>query len=169
MEQLPLVQCAPGARAPWHPGGMTAAGQTASSGGADAASDPRAATDPGATADPGKAAPAGWVRAETVERLQQAMGSLGTAAMASMEERLPWFRSMSAEHRSWIGLVAQAGIAAFVDWVKHPERGRAAVAGEGFGTAPRELARAASPQQAGGVVRGTLHVFEARVAELAGP
>jgi DNA-binding PucR family transcriptional regulator len=148
---------------------MTAAGQTANNGGADAAADPRAATDPGATADPGKAAPAGWVRAETVERLQQAMGSLGTAAMASMEERLPWFRSMSAEHRSWIGLVAQAGIAAFVDWVKHPERGRAAVAGEVFGTAPRELARAVSLQQAVEMVRVTIDVVEARVDELAAP
>ena len=50
------------------------------------------------------------------------MGALGTAAMASMEQRLPWFRALSAEDRSWIGLVAQAGIAAFVDWVKHPQR-----------------------------------------------
>ena len=53
------------------------------------------------------------VREETISRLQRAMGSLGTAAMASMEERLPWFRDMSAENRSWVGLVAQAGIAAF--------------------------------------------------------
>src|SRR5580693_3244105 len=59
------------------------------------------------------------VRPETVRRLEQAMGSLGTAAMASMEQRLPWFRALPAENRSWIGLVAQAGIAAFVDWVKH--------------------------------------------------
>ena len=50
------------------------------------------------------------------------MGALGTAAMASMDQRLLWFRAMSAENRSWLGLVAQAGVAAFVDWVKHPER-----------------------------------------------
>ena len=68
------------------------------------------------------------VRAETIRRLEQAMGALGTAAMASMEQRLPWFRALPAENRSWIGLVAQAGIAAFVDWVKHPQR-RPAVAG----------------------------------------
>src|SRR5262245_57915530 len=133
---------------------MTAAGQTASGAGA---------------AEPGKDAPAGWVRAETVERLQRAMGSLGTAAMASMEERLPWFRGMSAENRSWIGLVAQAGIAAFVGWVNHRERGRAAVAGEVFGTAPRELARAVSLQQAVEMVRVTIDVVEARVDELAAP
>jgi hypothetical protein len=97
------------------------------------------------------------------------MGSLGTAAMTSMEQRLPWFRGMSAENRSWVGLVAQAGIAAFVDWVKHPERGRSAVAGEVFGTAPRELARAVSLQQAVEMVRVTIDVVEARVDELAAP
>jgi len=68
------------------------------------------------------AAPSGLVRDETVRRLEQNMGALGTAAMASMEQRLPWFRALPAENRSWIGLVAQAGIAAFVDWVKHPQR-----------------------------------------------
>jgi hypothetical protein len=97
------------------------------------------------------------------------MGELGTAAMAAMEQRLPWFRAMSAENRSWIGLVAQAGIAAFVDWVKHPERGRPAVAGEVFGTAPRELARAVSLQQAVEMVRITIDVVEARVNRLAAP
>ena len=69
------------------------------------------------------------------------MSALGAASMASMDKRLPWFRALSAENRSWLGLVAQAGVAAFVDWVKHPERGRPAVAGEVFGTAPRELGR----------------------------
>src|ERR1700727_2831482 len=115
------------------------------------------------------AAPPGRVRAETVQRLERAMGSLGTAAMASMEERLSWFRSMSAENRSWIGLVAQAGIAAFVDWVTHPKRGRPSVAVEVFGTAPRELARAVSLQQAVEMVRIIIDVVETQVDELAAP
>jgi len=97
------------------------------------------------------------------------MSSLGTAAMASMDRRLPWFRRMSAENRSWIGLVAQAGVAAFVDWIKHPERGRPAVAGEVFGTAPRELARAVSLQQAVEMLRVIIDVVEAQVDELAAP
>jgi hypothetical protein len=97
------------------------------------------------------------------------MGSLGTDAISSMDQRLAWFRGMSAENRSWIGLVAQAGIAAFVDWVKHPGRGRMSVAGEVFGTAPRELARAVSLQQTVEMVRITIDVVEARVDELAAP
>ena len=109
------------------------------------------------------------VQAETVRRLERATGALGTAAMAAMDERLPWFAAMSAENRSWLGLVAQAGIAAFVDWVKHPERARPAVTGEVFGTAPRELARAVSLQQAVEMVRVIIDVVEARVDELAAP
>jgi len=122
---------------------------------------------PGHAPEPGVPAPAGAagvragpvhaqpVRAETVRRLEQAMGALGTAAMASMEERLPWFRALPAENRSWIGLVAQAGIAA--------------VAGEVFGTAPRELARAVSLQQTVEMVRITIDVVEAQVDQLAAP
>jgi hypothetical protein len=111
----------------------------------------------------------GRVRDETIARLEQSMGALGAAAMASMDRRLPWFRKMSAENRSWLGLVAQAGVAAFVDWVKHPERSRPAVAGEVFGTAPRELARSVSLQQAVEMVRVIIDVVEAEVGDLAAP
>jgi hypothetical protein len=111
----------------------------------------------------------GRVRADTITRLEQAMGALGTAAMTSMDRRLSWFRSMSAENRSWLGLVAQAGVAAFVDWIKHPERTRPAVAGEVFGTAPRELARAVTLQQAVEMVRVIVDVVEAQVDDLAAP
>jgi hypothetical protein len=109
------------------------------------------------------------VRDETMTRLEQAMGSLGTAAMVAMDRRLPWFRDMSAEHRSWLGLLAQAGVAAFVDWIKHPERNRPAVGGEVFGTAPREMARAVTLQQAVEMVRVVVDVVEAKVDELAVP
>ncbi|HEY3732872.1 MAG TPA: helix-turn-helix domain-containing protein [Streptosporangiaceae bacterium] len=109
------------------------------------------------------------MRAETVRRLERATGALGSAAMTAMDTRLPWFAAMSAENRSWLGLVAQAGIAAFVDWVKHPERTRPAVTGEVFGTAPRELARAVSLQQAVEMVRVIIDVVEAKVDTLAAP
>ncbi len=111
----------------------------------------------------------GRVSDATISRLEAATGSLGTAAMTSMDRRLPWFRAMSAENRSWLGLLAQAGIAAFVDWIKHPERTRPAVAGEVFGTAPRELARAVSLQQAVEMVRVIVDVVEAQVDDLAVP
>src|ERR1700678_4591290 len=108
------------------------------------------------------------VDAETVRRMERATGTLGTAAIAAMDARLPWYRKMSAEHRSWLGLVAQAGIAAFLDWIRHPERNRPAVT-EVFGTAPRELARAVSLQHAVEMVRVIIDAVEAQVDELAAP
>ncbi|HEY2441902.1 MAG TPA: helix-turn-helix domain-containing protein [Streptosporangiaceae bacterium] len=109
------------------------------------------------------------MRAETVSRLERATSALGSAAMTAMDTRLPWFAAMSAENRSWLGLVAQAAIASFVDWLKHPERTRPAVTGEVFGTAPRELARAVSLQHAVEMVRVIIDVVEARVDTLAAP
>ncbi len=108
------------------------------------------------------------VNAETVRRIERATGALGTAAIAAMDKRLPWYRNMSAENRSWLGLVAQAGIAAFVDWIRHPERNRPAVT-EVFGTAPRELARAVSLQHVVEMVRVIIDAVEAQVEELAAP
>jgi hypothetical protein len=128
------------------------------------------ATRPGGPGKDGRhGAGSSRVHAETVARIERSMGTLGTAAMAAMDKRLPWFRTMSAENRSWLGLVAQAGIAAFVDWIRHPERERPAVAGEVFGTAPRELARAVSLQQAVEMVRVIIDVVESQVDELAAP
>ncbi|GAA3727511.1 PucR family transcriptional regulator [Salinactinospora qingdaonensis] len=109
------------------------------------------------------------VHAETVRRLERAMGSLGTAAVARMERRLPWFRAMSAEDRSWVGLVAQSGVAAFVDWFKSPRRSRPAIAVEVFGTAPRELTRSVTLQQTVEMTRVVIDVVEAQLEELAAP
>ena len=108
------------------------------------------------------------MNAETVRRIERATGALGTAAIAAMDKRLPWFRSMSAENRSWLGLVAQAAIAAFLDWIRHPERNRPAVT-QVFGTAPRELARAVSLQHAVEMMRVIIDAVEAQVDELAAP
>jgi DNA-binding PucR family transcriptional regulator len=108
------------------------------------------------------------VNAETVRRVERATGALGTAAIAAMDNRLPWYRNMSAENRSWLGLVAQAAIAAFLDWLRHPERNRPAVT-EVFGTAPRELARAVNLQHAVQMVRVIIDAVEAQVEDLAAP
>jgi hypothetical protein len=109
------------------------------------------------------------IRELTTKRLEQAMGSFGTAVLAQMEEQLPWFRRMLPDHRSWIGLVAQAGIAAFVEWFKNAETTRPAIAGEVFGTAPRDLLRAVRLQQTIDLVRVIIDVVEVRLDDLAAP
>ncbi|XVQ09017.1 PucR family transcriptional regulator [Spirillospora sp. CA-255316] len=109
------------------------------------------------------------IREQTTERLERAMGTFGTAALARMEEQLPWFRRMPPDQRSWIGLVAQAGIAAFVEWFKSAERTRPALAGEVFGTAPRELLRSMKLQHTIDMIRVIIDVVETRLDELAVP
>lgn len=109
------------------------------------------------------------MREDTARRLDRAMGSLGTAAMARMEEQLAWYRALSAEDRSWVGLVAQAGIAAFVEWFGHFGQGRPTPSIEFFGTAPRELKRSVSLQQTVDLVRIVVEVVEAEVEDLAAP
>jgi DNA-binding PucR family transcriptional regulator len=116
----------------------------------------------------GAGRPGPRVNAETVRRMERATGALGSAAIAAMDKRLPWFRNMSAENRSWLGLVAQAAIAAFLDWIRHPERHRPAVT-QVFGTAPRELARAVSLQHAVEMMRVIIDAVEAQVDGLAAP
>jgi hypothetical protein len=109
------------------------------------------------------------VREDTTRRLERGMGALGTAVMTRMDERLPWFRALSAGDRSWVGLVAQAGIAAFVEWFQHAGEGRPTPNIEFFGTAPRELKRSISLQQTVDIVRVVVEVVEAQVDELAAP
>ena len=66
------------------------------------------------------------------------MGGLATAAIARMDESLPWYRAMPAENRSWVGLVAQAGIASFTAWYRRPAAATSIIA-DVFGPAPRAL------------------------------
>src|SRR5690349_9422181 len=85
-----------------------------------------------------------------------------------MSEDLPWFRALPAQERSWIGLIAGAGISSFVDWLKEPGTNPTVVANV-FGTAPRELAGIVSLQQTVEMVRTTIAVIEDSVESLAGP
>ena len=104
----------------------------------------------------------------TVQRFERAIGQLGAAAIQRMDETLPWYRAMPPEERSWVGLVAQAGIAAFIEWFRDPSPGLAITA-DVFGTAPRELARAVTLQQTVELIRATIGIVEEQARELAAP
>lgn len=93
---------------------------------------------------------------------------LASAAVTRMEETLGWFRAMPAEERSWITVVAQAGINAFVEWSADPRRTEALTT-DVFGTAPRALARVVTLKQTVELVRVTIEVVEEHAAELAAP
>jgi hypothetical protein len=103
-------------------------------------------------------------RARSVRDLHRATGQLSTAAMARMEDDMPWFADLSAEDRSWVGVIVQAGIKSFIDWYaeepRHPELDGNAVAAQVFGAAPRTLAGVISLQQTVDLVRLGIEVVE---------
>lgn len=105
-------------------------------------------------------------RAAAVRRLEKAISSLGVAAIQRMEERLAWYRAMPPDNRSWIGLVVQAGIAAFVEWFRNPQD-RTAISADVFGTAPRELTRSVTLRQTVELVRTTIEVVEEGIGQIA--
>jgi DNA-binding PucR family transcriptional regulator len=106
--------------------------------------------------------------AATLRRLEKSAGTLAAAAITRMDQSLPWYRAMPPENRSWIGLVAQAGIAAFTEWFRHPEAPQA-ISTDVFGTAPRELTRAITLRQTVEMVRTTIEVVEEAIEDVAAP
>jgi DNA-binding PucR family transcriptional regulator len=106
--------------------------------------------------------------AETRARVARAAGDLGAAAVRQMEADHEWFRALSAENRSWVGLVAQAGISSFIDWFG-ADRERPAVTADVFGTAPRELTRSISLAQTLGLLRTVIGVVEREIHDIAAP
>ncbi|HEX2361209.1 MAG TPA: helix-turn-helix domain-containing protein [Jiangellaceae bacterium] len=105
-------------------------------------------------------------RIRTARQLERASGALSTASIARIEERLPWYRAMPPDERSWVGLIIQAGIAAFLEWYRNPDSGRPAVTVDVFGTAPRELTRAITLEQTVEMVRVAIDVVEEAVTDL---
>ena len=96
------------------------------------------------------------------------MGQLATATTARMERELEWYRELSAEDRSWIGLIAQNGIASFATWFRHPQP-VGTLAQTVFGHAPRALTRVVSLHQTVELVRTTIDAVEEDVDKLLGP
>jgi hypothetical protein len=103
---------------------------------------------------------------ETIRRVEQAAGKLASQSVARMDEELGWFRKLPADQRSWVSLVAQAGIASFVEWMRSPDD-MLRLTGEVFGTAPRELARSVTLQQTVELVQQTITVTEQQLSTLA--
>src|SRR5690625_3649123 len=82
---------------------------------------------------------------DVVRRLRGGTDLLTTAALKRLDAEVPWYRELAAEDRSWIGLVAQSGIAAFITWYEQPSAATYNAA-EIFRAAPPELTRSISLQ-----------------------
>lgn len=105
-------------------------------------------------------------RADTARRLERASGQLATSVTAHLDDRLEWFRELPADERSWVGLIAQAGIAGVIAWYRDPDAGQALGV---FSSAPRELAGAITLEQTVEMVRCTVDLLERALPEIAGP
>jgi len=104
---------------------------------------------------------------ETVRRIEQATGRLATQSVARMDDELPWFRELPSDQRSWVTLVAQAGLQSFVDWLRSPDD-VLRLTGEVFAAAPQAMARSVTLQQTVELVRTAIAVAEENLPTLAG-
>jgi hypothetical protein len=104
-------------------------------------------------------------------QLQRSTGHLATAATTRMEVDLPWFRALTAQERSWVGLMVQAGIQGFVQWYAAGpgEVVKTDLAATIFGAAPRAMAGAITLQQTVDLVRLSIDVVESSLDDLLDP
>ncbi|MFJ6132715.1 helix-turn-helix domain-containing protein [Janibacter terrae] len=108
----------------------------------------------------------GLVSLTTRRQVRRSGGELATAATQRLEATHEWYTRLSAQERSWVALVAQAGISNFIDWLDgiEPADTRAT-----FGAAPRELTRTINLAQTLELARTVVDVVEEQVESLARP
>lgn len=105
-------------------------------------------------------------RATIAKRLAGAAADLTTEALAQIAARHPWFGELDAEHRSWVTLVARAGIDGFVHWFA--EEGRDVNPSAVFDAAPRALMRRITLHQSVDLIRTTIDTVEGQLESLVG-
>jgi hypothetical protein len=103
----------------------------------------------------------------TWQRVQRSSSSLSRQAVRAMED-LPWFAALHPEQRSYVGLVLQAALSTFAQWLRTPGQ-PLPVGPEVFAAAPRELARAVNLKQTVQLIRVAVGVVEQAVPTLAAP
>lgn len=108
----------------------------------------------------------GLVSLTTRRQVRRKGGDLARAATQRLEAQHDWYARLTAQERSWVGLVAQAGIANFIQWLDGEESADTRTT---FGAAPRELTRTISLAQTLELARSVVEVVEEHVEELAKP
>lgn len=104
-------------------------------------------------------------RAAITSRLNSHIGQITTKVVEAMEARHPWFMQMGADDRSWITLVARAGIDNFVEWF-NDDSSDTADPRKLFNAAPRALTRKVSLHQTVDLVRTTIDVVGEQISVL---
>lgn len=126
---------------------------------------PVAETDTGPVASGSPDSPARPLRPGTLRRIERHAGALASSAVTRMDETLPWFRALPADQRSWVMLVAQAGVRSLVEWLRSggTVAASAEISDEVFAAAPRALARVITLTHTVQLIKVTIDVAEAEV------
>ncbi|TFI44258.1 PucR family transcriptional regulator, partial [Micrococcus endophyticus] len=98
-------------------------------------------------------------------RLRSHLGALNTAVLQRLDATLPWYRGLTPDERSALGLVAQRALQGFISWFDRPTTA-GHVLQDVFGPAPTDLTRAISLKRALQLIRTMVDVVETRVPEL---
>jgi DNA-binding PucR family transcriptional regulator len=104
--------------------------------------------------------------ARTMRKIERASGSLATASVSEMEERLPWFARMPADQRASVLLLIQNGVAGFVEWL-HDRQQAIRLTADAFRSAPKDISRWVSLRQTVELVRIALELFEEQMPQMA--
>lgn len=116
--------------------------------------------------EPADANTAGRLSKATLRTIERASGELATASVAVMEQRLPWFARLPADQRANVLLIAQTGVAGFVEWFHDPKTAFQ-LSADAFRSAPRDMYRWVSLRHTVELVRLALEVLEQRLPGLA--
>lgn len=111
--------------------------------------------------------PVPQLRDETVAALTASADRLSSTAIARIDAGHEWYGRLAAQDRSWVGLVAQAGIRAFLGWLTGSQPDSVVTAAV-FGAAPRELTRSINLAETLDLVRTVVDTVETETAALAG-
>ncbi|KUI26337.1 CdaR family transcriptional regulator [Mycobacterium sp. GA-2829] len=101
-----------------------------------------------------------------LRRLKQYSGRLATEAVASMQDRLPFFAGLEASQRASVHLVVQTAVVNFVEWMRDPQSNVSYTA-QAFEVVPQDLTRRIALRQTVEMVRTTMEFFEEAVPLLA--
>lgn len=98
--------------------------------------------------------------------MKQFSGRLSTEAIASMEDRLPFFGDLDAAQRAGVQMLVQTAVVNFLEWLQDPESDiRFSL--DAFQVIPQDLARRLTLRQTVDMVRVAMEFFEQWLPALA--
>ena len=109
--------------------------------------------------------PSDRLRAQIVNRLAAQTGTITTAVVRAIDASYPWYSQLGADERSWISMIANAGVENFAGWFDD-ETNREVDPSVIFNVAPRSMTRKLSLKQTVDLVRTSISVIEEQIDTL---